>query len=75
MEETIAAIATPPGEGGIGVIRISGPDALNIAKDVFRPMSGDLSCALKPRQMSYGWIVNSLTMPDRASDNSSFGNT
>ena len=70
MEETIAAIATPPGEGGIGVIRISGPDALNIAKDVFRPMSGDLSCALKPRQMSYGWIVNSLTMQDRASDNS-----
>ncbi|MCG6975121.1 MAG: tRNA uridine-5-carboxymethylaminomethyl(34) synthesis GTPase MnmE, partial [Acidiferrobacterales bacterium] len=30
-EETIAAIATPPGRGGIGVIRISGPDATVIA--------------------------------------------
>ena len=35
-EETIAAIATPPGVGGIGIIRISGYDAENIAKRVFR---------------------------------------
>jgi tRNA modification GTPase len=35
--ETIAAIATPPGVGGIGVIRISGPRALPILKTVFRP--------------------------------------
>lgn len=27
MEDTIAAIATPPGEGGIGIIRISGENA------------------------------------------------
>ena len=33
---TIAAIATPPGEGGIGVIRISGPDAAGIARHIFR---------------------------------------
>lgn len=33
---TIAAIATPPGEGGIGVVRISGPDAAGIAGHVFR---------------------------------------
>src|SRR2546425_11508966 len=30
--DTIVAIATPPGRGGIGVIRISGPDALPIAR-------------------------------------------
>jgi len=35
MKETIAAIATPPGEGGIAVIRISGPKALFIADTVF----------------------------------------
>ncbi len=29
MEETIAAISTPPGEGGVGIIRLSGPEALN----------------------------------------------
>jgi tRNA modification GTPase len=32
--ETIAAIATPPGKGGVGVIRISGPAALSISKSI-----------------------------------------
>jgi len=32
--ETIAAIATPPGKGGVGIIRISGKDSLNIAKNI-----------------------------------------
>jgi tRNA modification GTPase len=35
--ETIAAIATPPGVGGIGVIRVSGPAAADIARRLFRP--------------------------------------
>src|SRR5712675_603177 len=30
--DTIVAIATPPGRGGIGVVRLSGPDALTIAQ-------------------------------------------
>jgi tRNA modification GTPase len=34
--ETIAAIATPIGRGGIGIIKISGPDAFNIADAIFR---------------------------------------
>ncbi len=34
-EETIAAIATPPGEGGISIIRISGKEALSVASKVF----------------------------------------
>lgn len=33
--ETIAAIATPPGEGGVAIIRISGDEALNVASRVF----------------------------------------
>lgn len=33
--ETIAAIATPPGEGGVAIIRISGDEALNVAARVF----------------------------------------
>ena len=36
-EETIAAIATPPGVGGIGIIRISGHDAETITRRIFRP--------------------------------------
>ncbi len=63
MEDTIAAISTPPGEGGIGVIRISGPAALNITKGIFRPRNGGQACEFKPRQMYYGWIVNDLTNP------------
>ena len=36
---TIAAISTPPGKGGVAIIRISGPDALEISSKVFRPAS------------------------------------
>ena len=35
--DTIAAIATPPGTGGIGIIRASGPDAERIVRTLFRP--------------------------------------
>lgn len=40
MNDTITAIATPPGEGGIGIIRISGKDALAIALRLFHPATG-----------------------------------
>jgi tRNA modification GTPase len=35
--DTIAAISTPLGEGGIGIVRLSGPEALPIARRLFRP--------------------------------------
>jgi len=34
--ETIAAISTPPGEGAIALVRISGPAAVQIAEKIFR---------------------------------------
>src|SRR5256885_1362321 len=37
LNDTIAAIATPPGEGGIGIVRVSGPEAIAIAVNLFRP--------------------------------------
>jgi tRNA modification GTPase len=37
FRDTIAAISTPPGVGGIGLIRISGPEAEGIARRIFRP--------------------------------------
>lgn len=57
-EDTIAAIATPLGEGGLAVIRISGPDALAIADHVFEPAS---QRACKPSQvpshtLHYGYV-------------------
>ncbi len=36
-DDTIAAVATPPGEGGIGIVRLSGPDALPIIERIFTP--------------------------------------
>jgi tRNA modification GTPase len=35
--DTIAAISTPPGEAGIGIVRLSGPEAQTIARRLFRP--------------------------------------
>ncbi|NLN94521.1 MAG: tRNA uridine-5-carboxymethylaminomethyl(34) synthesis GTPase MnmE [Candidatus Hydrogenedens sp.] len=34
-DDTIAAISTPPGEGGVGIVRLSGPASLSIAAKVF----------------------------------------
>jgi tRNA modification GTPase len=34
-EDTIAAVATPPGEGGVSIVRLSGPDAERIAREIF----------------------------------------
>lgn len=44
--ETIAAIATPPGRGGVGIVRISGPQAVDIA----RQLTQDLTWPVAPRQ-------------------------
>jgi tRNA modification GTPase len=53
--DTIAAIATPPGQGGIAIIRISGPDAETIARQVFRP-NHNLS-TLRSHQLYLGRII------------------
>ena len=45
LDDTIAAIATPIGEGGLAVIRISGPQALAVADRCFAPAG---KSALKP---------------------------
>ncbi len=41
LDDTICAIATPAGEGGIGIVRLSGPQALFVASHVVRLRSGD----------------------------------
>jgi len=37
LEDTIIAVSTPPGAGGLGVVRLSGPQALSLAMRIFRP--------------------------------------
>ena len=57
-EETIAAIATPPGPGGIGIIRISGPLALDILLKVFIPCQKDSPTDFVSHRMYYGCVVD-----------------
>lgn len=56
MEDTIAAVATAYGEGGIGIIRISGEKALSILEEVFE-FAGETSQIVN-RRMTYGRIVD-----------------
>lgn len=54
--DTICAISTPPGEGGIGIIRISGPKAHNLLENIFQPIRRRE--AYLPRTLYLGSIVN-----------------
>ena len=61
--ETIAAIATPPGRGGIGIIKVSGPRSIQIAEAIFRhgkAVNGSRSTpvdTLYSHRLYYGRIV------------------
>ena len=52
LDDTICAIATPPGEGGIGILRISGPRALEVASCVVRLRSGKSLYALPTHRLT-----------------------
>ena len=53
---TIGAISTPPGAGGIGIIRLSGPESLSILRQVFHPAAS--TCAFESHRFYYGTIIN-----------------
>lgn len=55
--DTIAAISTPMGEGGIGIVRMSGPDAISIVDPIFEAATGDPLHASPSHRLHYGRIV------------------
>lgn len=55
--DTIAAIATPLGEGAVGIVRLSGPGAVAIVDKIFRPKNGESFVSQKSYTFRYGWIV------------------
>jgi tRNA modification GTPase len=63
LTDTIAAISTPIGEGGIGIVRISGQNALMIADRIFISSSGTPS-DFKTHTIHYGKIVESSKVVD-----------
>jgi tRNA modification GTPase len=69
LDDTIAAIATPLGEGGIGIVRMSGPEAWSIASQIFRrntdknnkrSIQGEMVTGFvpKPWRLYYGYIFD-----------------
>ncbi len=59
MEDTIAAIATAPGEGGIGVVRISGEKSRAILEQIFSREKKEYD--IIPRMMHYGFVCDNFS--------------
>ncbi|MGC8743821.1 MAG: tRNA uridine-5-carboxymethylaminomethyl(34) synthesis GTPase MnmE [Verrucomicrobiia bacterium] len=58
INDTIAAISTPVGEGGIAIVRVSGPDSLRIADICFKPSAKNvIPSAVPSHTIHYGYIV------------------
>jgi len=60
-QDTICAVSTPSGEGGIGIIRISGKNAIPIASLIFKSHSGERLAARKTHTIHYGHVVDPST--------------
>jgi tRNA modification GTPase len=57
-EDTICAISTPPGEGGIGIVRLSGGEAIRIADSLFCSPRNVKLASVDSRRLVYGHIVS-----------------
>jgi len=59
-QDTIVAVSTPPGTGGVGMVRVSGPDAVRVGGAVFRchPAIGE-----RVRHVEFGHILDANGTP------------
>src|SRR3972149_8612241 len=58
QEDTICAIVTPPGIGGISVIRVSGKDSIAVISRLFRSKSGKPLSNPKTHTIHYGYLID-----------------
>src|SRR3990172_3022180 len=56
LTDTISAISTPPGEGGIGIVRVSGPASISIAKKIFTTPKGESLNGVESHKLIHGYI-------------------
>ena len=56
--DTIAAISTPPGPGAIGILRLSGPRAIEVAQASFRPLNKVPLSQHRPHELVYGDLLD-----------------
>ncbi|MCL0066930.1 tRNA uridine-5-carboxymethylaminomethyl(34) synthesis GTPase MnmE [Thermodesulfovibrionales bacterium] len=61
LDDTIAAISTPIGEGGIGIVRLSGSNSITIADHIFFSPKGKNLKDTKSHTIVYGFIINPTT--------------
>lgn len=60
-EDTIVAISTPAGQGGIGIVRLSGKQALTVAEKMFVARNGTRPSGMKSFTVHYGDVVKTET--------------
>lgn len=58
-KDTIVAVSTPPGIGGVGIVRLSGPDSLHFAKKIFSPVGNQNSWTHS--HLCYGIVHHPVT--------------
>lgn len=61
LDDTIAAISTPVGEGGIGIVRLSGKDAIAIADRIFSSPKGKKLKDVKSHTVIHGFVIEPST--------------
>ena len=64
MFDTIAAISTPRGEGGIGIVRLSGDESLGILSKIFKPKSKKDVKDIRSYTINYGHIYDGEELID-----------
>ena len=69
METTIAAISTAMSASGIGIVRISGEDAMNVISRIYRSKNGKKNIKeLKTHTIHYGYIYDGEELIDEVLD-------
>ena len=59
MQEAIAAISTPPGEGGIAIVRLSGSNVIETVDGMFRPHRQGVQLRARPSHtLTLGWMID-----------------
>ena len=56
LDDTVAAISTPLGEGGIGIVRLSGPESRHILQHIFQPAGDRGIDQIMPRTLTLGSV-------------------
>ncbi len=58
LGDTIVAVSTPRGKGGVALLRVSGPDAISLCNHIFLPKSGKQLLEVPDRTAVYGSILS-----------------